>query len=191
MPCQAPNTRYPGTLFWAYTQAGNVHTASMHLIVGTVLTDIVNLRIEAERIAQSWAAAVYSGVIITGWGIRLQDGTVYYQENFVQPAVGSHVAVTGLADAYSKTITMTGQGVPSQPGRCRGQFRFEFFVGRTYQFGPGQKHMTAADDNALSALQMAFDHSTYGPADFYGQQGEMRAVYPIQYNGHTQKHLGT
>jgi len=190
--CTPPTTHSPGQLYIRYNHNVLVeHTASWHFIVGVDLTDTVNLRIEANRIASAMADALTNHFNITDWGILDQAGDYYYEEPFATPYIGLHGAGTGAEDYYSRTITLTGRGNAPTPGVCSGQTRSVLFVGNTYQFTPGQKRFPTTLDVDLNSYRLALNASTYLPADAYGQQVDFRVSAPIQFNAHTQRKSGS
>lgn len=192
MPCTPPPTSSPGYLYLAYNQSVIAfHTARWAFIDGVDITDTVNLRIEANRIAAILVDALQAQFAITDWGILQSDGTHYYSEPFITPYIGTHSAAAGSDDYFSRTITFTGRGNASAPGVCTGQSRSVLFVGNTYQFVRGEKRFAVATDVDLNNYLTALNASTYLPADKYGQQVTYGASAPVQFNAHTQRAVGT
>lgn len=189
--CTPPTTHSPGFLFVRYTHNLLVtHTARWAFIVGVDITDTVNLRIEANRLAAAMADALTNHFEVTDWGILDQFGDHYYEEPFASAYTGTKGAAAGAEDYYSKTITLTGRGNATSPGVCSGQTRSVLFVGNTYQFAPFEKRFISTSDVDYNGYRLAINASTYLPADEYGQQVDFRVSAPVQFNAHTQKRNG-
>lgn len=192
MPCIPPTTRSPGFLYLSYNQSNNAfHTARWAFILGVDITDTVNLRVEANRIAAIMADALQAQFAVTDWGILQADGSHFYSEPFAAPYVGTKGVAPGADDYYSRTITFTGRGNATLPGVCTGQSRSVLFVGNTYQFVRGEKRFNVGSDVDLMNYLNALNTSTYLPADVYGQQVTYSASAPVQFNAHTQRTMGS
>lgn len=190
--CVIPPTLSPGFLFLKYTHRDVVeHTARYAFIAGVDLTDTVNLRIEADRIAEGMHRAIPPSFVIHDWGILNRDGGLYYDEPLPTTYAGIHGTVAGLTDYYSPTISFMGRGNPTGPGICIGPSRTVLFVGNGYHFITGQKRINANADAGLLAYFDAMNSSTYLPADDYGQQITWRNSGTVQWNAHTQRASGS
>lgn len=191
--CTIPTTYSPGHLFldYSHTTQAQEHRTSVRYQYGTDLADIPARRLEAEDVAVLLQACQTVAFDITGWGIRDASGGVVYAEPFHSPYTGSHPVASGMADARSSTVTITGKGIPFNPGDCSGPTRMVFHVGSAILFSPGKKYMPNGEDSDFDNLAGFFLGHAWLWSDYYGQAAGVNSRYPVQYNARVQKKVGT
>lgn len=194
MSCIDPGTRSPGRLVLVYVDnAFSIrHSMGWHFIAGAVITDIVNIRIEANRLAVLAGKCVTSDYTFVDWEIRTPDGNLFYTEPLSPIQVGSHGQATGALRWRSQTLDFEGHGQPGVPGGCHGRISFKMFIGGALLYGVGQKTFAISGDAQMDAFRVTgLNASTWVPADYFGQQGDILPTANVQYNAHAQKVLGT
>lgn len=192
--CTLPITTSPGKLALRYIQltTGISHKISWHFIAGVNLTDVSDLRTEAERLADLMADALTASFRVMGWEIQDPSGSPYYDESFPTPIVGTLSPAAGAADWCSPTICFTGVGQAPAPGTCHGHSISRLFTGDSYLFLPGDKTLNAgAHAPLLAFIQTGLNTSTYLPADVFGQQANILTACPCQFNAAVQRKYGT
>jgi len=158
-------------------------TIGWHLIAGTDLTNVSLLAAEAQRLANLLGPCVTPIAVFTDFKITLPDGSVYYQAPLATQVTGTHSVANGMQQWFSTTVAFIGVGNQPLPGTCHGRL-----VSRLHNFGallypPGSKFFAAGSDAAYNAfITNGLNASTYLPADFYGQQGEIKKSMPVQWN---------
>lgn len=193
MPCSQPTTRSLGYVFLDYTtQAGAIaRRMRLRLTYPIDPSDLTTIGAEAAL----WAAAVGScmpnDVLLENWGTLNQDGTLFHVESLSPQVIGTHTAPVGALNWHSSTVTLTGHGTPLVGGQCAGPVRHVLYTGKAFQFVAGQKVIVAGVDSALDNLRDFITGNSVLGADFYGNAGNYRGVYPIQYNAHAQRKLGS
>jgi hypothetical protein len=191
--CTLPITTSPGKLVIMYSQItkGHEHRISWHFIHGVNLTDIPDLRTEAERLADLMGEALTAAFRVTGWAVATPDGSIFYEEPFPAPIPGTLPPAAGTADYASTTIAFVGVGLAPAPGVCHGRSISRLFMGASYPMTPGTKNYLATGTAELQAfIVTGLNASTYVPADVYGQQADILSVCPIQFNAAAQRKWG-
>jgi len=191
--CTLPITTSPGKLVLMYSQItrGHDHRISWHFIAGVNLTDIPDLRTEAERLADMLADALTAAFRVTGWAIATPSGSIFYEEPFPAPIPGTLAPAAGVADWASTTIAFVGTGLAPAPGVCHGRSISRLFTGASYPMTPGTKTYSAGGTATLQTFIVnGLNASTYVPADVYGQQADILTVCPIQWNAAAQRKWG-
>lgn len=191
--CTMGSNRSPGHLFLDYihTTQALPHKCSVRIIFGVDITDIINLRIDANDWALKVAGCMTTALRIDGWGVRASDGSFTYAEPFATSYLGLHGVTSGMQDARSSTLTFTGRGFPAIPGNCTGPARLVIHTGAAYLFTPGLKSIANGVDTGLDALAaFLLTHEDIW-ADYYGQPAGVNGKYPVQYNATVQKRFGT
>jgi len=192
--CTLPLTTSPGRLALRYIHItqGLSHRIGWSFIAGVSLTDVSDLRVEAERLADLLADCLTANFRFTGWEIQTPGGHTYYTEAFAAPIIGTLTRPTGATDYRSPTICFSGVGLAPAPGVCHGHSISRVFVGDSYLFAPGQKVMTFNLHPELEAFVVGgLNASTYLPADGYGQQADISGEMPVQFNAAVQRKAGT
>lgn len=183
----------PGHMWLDYVHVSQSvpHKCSVRVVFGTDITDIINLRTDANDWADKVADCLTSNFHIVGWGIRDNGNSYTYSEPFGSPYPGTHSAAAGMPDAVSSTVTFNGRGIPASPGLCTGPARLLLHTGNTYLFSPRLKSIPATTDPFLDALAtFLLSHEDLW-ADYYGQIAGVNGKYTVQYNATVQKKLGT
>jgi hypothetical protein len=191
--CVIPTTRSPGYLFLSYTHtsAGLNHTVAVHFLDGVDPADIINHRITAGNWADLVQQCLTNQFQITGWGVKLPGGLHFYDEAFTTIRTGNRTPRTGMQDARSSTVTITGKGIPGTIGECAGPTRHFLHTGAGYTFPPGAKYALASETVEMEDVaSFLFSHSDIW-ADYYGQKAGAHTLYPVQYNAGTQRKVGT
>jgi len=191
--CVPPITRSPGFLYLEYvhTSQGLQHTVAIRFTHDADITDIT----EARLTATDWAINLYPCMTaqfsIQGWGIRNADGDHYYSEAFVTPYPGTHGGITGMQDAVSSTVSITGQGLPPSPGVCYGRTKHTFHTGAAFTFSPKRKFTNTVENAPLDDLGAWLFAQSHVWADYYGQEASVHVQYPVQYHAGYQRKWGT
>lgn len=194
MPCLPPATVSPGTLYLVYRATGPLSrlTIGWNLIYGTDLTDIPNLRIEANRLANYIYRCVPPIATFVNWGIRVHGGGVYYEEPLTASLTGTHAVASSMQEYYSTTVAFVGHGLAPLPGGCAGRIISRLHTFGALPFPPGSKSYNAASDAVYqSFITNGLNASTYLAADYYGQQGEVGLIMPVQWNAAIQRRYGS
>jgi hypothetical protein len=193
MACTEPITTSPGRLILYYIKGGigERFSTSFKFISGVVLTDIADIRTEAERIAGLMAVCLPVDTAVTDWAIGIGGTGIFYAEAFGAPFVGSHTIHGQMQAWLSTTVALVGTGNQSAPGICHGNITARMHTFGTINFAPGTRFYNSADDSAYSHLVSGLNASTYLPADGYGQQGDIRTILAVQWNAATQDRLGS
>lgn len=193
MPCTDPGTRSPGKLVLYYTlaPAGGEHSTGFNFITSVNINVVGPLQVEADRLAVLVRGCCTNKVTLTDWGIIQPGGHVFYRAPLTTGAgVGTH-ALGGVADYwYSQTIAFTGVGLAGAAGICNGRIIFRVHIQGALSFAPGEKTFNGATDAGINAFINGVNASTYLPADFFGQQGDINKICPVQWNAHTQRKEG-
>lgn len=191
-----PPTRTPGSLKLLYKFGGIPHRTSVNFLANIDINNISARRGNAILLASVVQGIMPSEVSIDGWALYTRPGTnqpatLIYEEPFNTPYVGAH-ANTALYEHYvSATFTITGQGIPGQPGYATGATRSIYFVGAAYPIHAGQIAATNAQlDTAFLNLKTHLAGSTFYWADFYGQKASVNILVPVQFNAAVQRRHG-
>lgn len=189
--CTTPTTLRQGFVFLEYgLLTGTVtHKVAVGLDYHYSPWDTGVLFPEADLWGDAVAAVLPNSWHVTGWGTQDADHNSIYAASFIVPKVGTHAAATGAVDSLSATVTLTGKGL-SVSGGCSGQTRHVLFVGKSFEFVSGQKHIGAGTDTALDTLSLFLATNAILWADFWGQKAGVRGKYPIQQNAAAQRRLG-
>lgn len=193
MACIQPATQSLGYVFLDYQTNGNLVPRRMRLRLTYPLSpsDLTTIGAEAVLWAGFVGPCLPNSCLIQNWGTMNQDGSVYHVEALPSLVIGTHVSATGWPDFFSNTVTLTGRGQPTTAGQCAGPVRSVLFVGKGYAFVRGQKSVPHGADAAFDALQNFLTGNSVLGADKYGNPGTYRGVYPVQFNAHAQRHLGS
>lgn len=193
MACTPPLTQSLGFAFFDYTtqNGANQHRARVRLVYPVDPADITVINTAMDILTNNVQVAVAPSVTIIGWGTMTPDGTVFHIAAYSPAKVGTHSAAALTADFLSKTVTFTGKGFPVSAATCAGQTRLVLYVGNTYANTPGQKYITSGTDAALDDIQDFLSGNSIIGGDFYGNVGNWRPRYPVQFNAYTQRHKGT
>ena len=195
MACTIPTTSSPGSLVLFYQNTDNttIHTISWHFIDGVDLNNIAVLQVEADRLAGLLKPCMTSRRALIDWGIRLPGGATFYRAPLTTGAGnGSHAVASGMQNWYSLTIAFEGKGDAPAAGVCAGRIVSRLHLGGAIDFVPGMKYFDASFDAALTAfIATGLNASTYLPADYWGQQGDVGNTLPVQWNAHTQRKEGS
>lgn len=194
MACTVPITSSPGRLLIHYQNTLNStsHSIGWHFIYGVDLTGISFLQIEADRLATLLKACMNAGFFLDTWSIVLPNGTVYYTAPLTTPGAGTHAVNGNMQEWYSTTVAFIGLGDAPIPGGCKGRITSRLHCGGALNFPPGLRKFDANTDTPLKTfINAGLNASTYLPADFYGQQGNIGILCPVQWNAHTQRREGS
>lgn len=194
MACTDPTIRSPGSLGLEYVQvsSGNIHRISWRLNAGIDITNIVDLETEAERLADTMTGALTSDFHITGFFVKLADGSLFVEAPFASAYIGDATGSSSMQEWESTTIAFTGSGIPIAPGACHGNSISRLFTGDTYNFPPGSKRYDATTHaGLLNFITGGINASPYIPADFYGQPVYIGTTCPVQWNAQVQGKHGS
>lgn len=193
MICVAPSTRSLGYVFMDYLTNGHIipHRMRLRLVYPIDPSDLGTIGGEVILWANVIKAILPNTSSIVGWGTMRSDGTVLSVSAFPAPITGTHTAAVGARDVESLTITFTGRGLPVSSTECSGPTRSVAFVGIAFWPTAGQKYYANGTDAALDAVENFLTGNSVLGADFYGQIASWRSRYPVQYNAHAQRRLGT
>jgi hypothetical protein len=195
MACTPPLTRSPGSLVLHYQNLDNstFHTIGWHFITGVDLNNVAVLQVEADRIAGFAKAVLTSRRAMASWSIRLPNGATFYSANLTTGAgPGTHATTGGMLNWYSTTLAFEGHGQAPSAGTCSGRIISRLHLGGAILFPIGGKYFDATADATVKAfVDSAMNLSTYLPADYYGQQGNITYQCPMQWNAHTQRKEGS
>lgn len=193
MACTQPSTRSLGYVFLDYTTQGGLTRRRMRLRLTYPVdpSDLATIGAEAALWAADVGPCLPNNCLIENWGTMNPDGTIYHVESLSPQVLGTHATPTGNEDWRSTTVTITGRGQPVSAGQCAGPVRTVLYVSKAFVFHAGQKNIVGGVDTALDTLRDFLTGNSVLGADYYGNVGNYRSVYPIQFNAHAQRKLGT
>lgn len=194
MPCLPPATLSPGSLYLVYRSVGPLSrlTIGWNLIFGTDLADIPNLRTEANRLAGYIYKCVPPIATFVNWGIKVHGGGTYYEEPLITALVGTHAVSTDMQEYYSTTVAFVGHGLAPAPGGCAGRIISRLHTFGALNFAPGTRSFDASGNTPyLDFIVRGLNASTYLPSDYYGQQGDIGLIMPVQFNAAIQRRWGS
>lgn len=192
MACIQPSTRSLGYVFLDYTtNAGTVpRRTRLRLTYPLTPSDLTTIRAEAQLWATYIGACSPNTTLFANWGTMNPDGSIYHVESLSPQIIGTHSSPTGAQAWRSATVTITGKGEPVSGGQCSGAVRSVLFTGNAFLFTPQQKFIIAGVDTSLDALRDFLTGNSVLGADYYGNVGNWKGIYPIQFNAHAQRKLG-
>jgi hypothetical protein len=194
LSCNVPITTSPGKLHLLYssTTTPTFHSIGWNFIAGTNLTDITNLTIEAQRLADLMGPTLVTICSIVQFKITLPDGSTWYEAPLPTAVNGSHNAAGTMQNWHSTTLALVGHAQPNAPGDCAGESISRLHVYSAYNFPPGMKRFDATTDpDLLDFILNGLNASTYLPADRYGQQVNILPSCPVQWNAADQRRVGS
>jgi hypothetical protein len=174
------------------THNGTSHTIGWHFIASVDISDVALLQLEADRMVDYLKRATTPATHWDTWSIVLPNGTVYYTANLTTPGNGTHSTNPNMQDWYSTTIALIGLGDAVVPNGCKGRIVARLHTQGALNFTPGlQKFNSSTDSTIDDLITLGLNASTIIPADFYGQQGDIHPLCPVQWNAHTQRKEGS
>lgn len=193
MACIQPTTRSLGYVFLDYTtNAGTIERRMrLRLTYPISPSDLSTIRTEAQLWASAVGACSPNSTLYSNWGTMNPDGSVFHVEALAPAVIGTHSSPTGAQAWRSATVSLTGRGEPVAGGQCAGAVRTVLYTGNAFLFVPQQKVIIAGVDTALDTLRDFLTGNSVLGADFYGNVGNWKGVYPIQFNASAQRRLGS
>lgn len=153
-------------------------------------SDLTTIRAEAQLWAGFVGACVPNNTLLANWGTLNADGSLFHIEQLAPQVIGSHSVPLNAVAWRSNTVTFTGRGTPLVGGQCSGPVRSVLFVSSAFLFVPNEKVIAAGTDTALDNLRDFLTGNSVLGADKYGNAGNYRSLYPVQFNAHAQRRLG-
>jgi hypothetical protein len=179
-------------LIYIHTGSGIRHSIGWNLIAGVDITGTSFLRTEAHRLGDLLADCMATVSRITDWEIQDANGSPFYTEAYGAGGVGNHVINSNMQPWYSTTVAMEGVATPPAPGVCHGHVICRLHTYGALDFPPGMQFFDSSIDAAYATfIDAGLNASTYVPADKYGQQANIQALMPVQWNAATQGSEGS
>lgn len=184
-----PTTTSPGKLVLI------ANTETMTHLMGLRYVHDVALPTEAEALADATAFAnvvkqlLINQTSIVGYRITDPHGATIIEGAFTPAIMGAALDTSG--SFRSKTITVTGKGIPIVSGTRAGQTRVVIFSYGAVAFAAGQKSIVLSSISTFVPFVTYLRDNPRVWADFYGQKALVRGIAPIQFNAHVQRKYGT